>query len=196
MVNKYGAKEIIVCLDFDGTIAYGDHILEFILAPYCKAAMENLFRQSFRFVVVTSRPGYLLSACKAFIDAHKLPISRVHNTEYMDKWICKKLRARAMLDDGLDKLAAIRDAPVRLFFLRQPWNTHQKIGFLYGKITEIGSWEDFYNHMIYMKKMHEAICFFNGWENNFLNVAKIAGFWDANKNICERYLNEYQKKIA
>ena len=44
--------------------------------------------------------------------------------------------------------------------------------------------------------MHEAICYFNKWENAYFNLPKIAAFRKSYPDKCNVYLEEYKKEKA
>lgn len=232
------AQNIIVGLDFDGTIAIGNwlriwyakkffgidikenqtlggtwpkeyskdlyrrmaddvdtkYMMQHYLAPGCKSVLNFLHGQSFRFAVVTSRAPELKSAAVNYIRHHGLPIKYVHATDHTPKeYLCERLRARAFLDDGLYRVAPLASTFVKPFFIRQPWNVHEPTPPASSGIVTITSWAEFRKWLLYMKKMHEAICFFNRWENAYFTVARIAAFWKANPGLCSKYFFEYGK---
>ena len=71
------------------------YIMEYELAPYVKQVLETLYKEGFRFAIVTSRHDSQerpeMKACKKFCKHHNLPISYFHNTsETPKKYIVKK----------------------------------------------------------------------------------------------------------
>lgn len=232
------AQNIIVGLDFDGTMAYGAHVRvwyakkfynvnlteqqilgetwpkelgkdkyrqmadaadsDFMmmqtLAPGCKEVLQQLYIQGFRFAVVTSRAPKLRDAALKFISHHSLPIQYLHVTDHSPKdYLCNKLHARAFLDDGLYNLKGLIGSSCRPIFIRQPWNVHEPTPPANSSVITINNWLQFERTLLQIKEMHEAICYFNKWENAYYNLQKIGGLWAAKPELCLKYLVDYRK---
>ncbi len=254
------AQNIIVGLDFDGTIAYGHHLRveyarkfygvnltlkqtlhknwpkqlgeerfrqmvrvvesEYMMmqnvAPGCKEVLNRLYMQGFRFAVITARilseeevqAGLKILDVKRmaaetreknsvvkFITHHQLPIDYLHFTNQDPKKVlCGRLRARAFIDDDLKYLLPLAETFVKPFFIRQPWNEDESTPPKESGVVTVSNWLQFERWMLYMKEMHEAICYFNGWENAYYNLQKIAGFWINRHDVCLRHLEDYRKQ--
>jgi uncharacterized HAD superfamily protein len=233
------AKNIIVGLDFDGTIAYDAHIRvwyakkfyskriteqqilketwpfdedsyrkmadavhteyvdEHIVAPHCAEVLHRLYRQGFRFAVVTSRDTKMVWAAKGFISKRHLPIKFLHGTDSNPKdYLVKKLHARAFLDDSVYKLVPLVGSFVAPFYIRQPWNVHEPIPGNSSGITMVSDWLEFEKWLLHIKIMHEAVCFFNKWNNDFLHTAQIATFARTHPEETLRMVEEYKRTTA
>lgn len=136
-----------------------------------------------------------------FIKHHGLPIDYYHATDHdhdlKKKWeVCKKLYARAFLDDDLKILYGLVENPTfaKPFFIRQPWNTDQPTPPSSSGIITVTNWNQFGKWLIDIKQMHEAICYFNRWENAYYNLPRVAAFWKANRVACEKYLEAYKRE--
>lgn len=134
-----------------------------------------------------------------FIKHHGLPIDYYHATDHdhdlKKKWkVCEKLHARAFLDDDLKILYGLVENHTFAmpFFIKQPWN--QPAPPKESGITMVVSWADFGRDLLYLKEMHEAICYFNRWENAYYNLPRIAAFWKANPAECKKYLEDYKRE--
>ncbi|MBU1004809.1 MAG: hypothetical protein KJ561_03205, partial [Nanoarchaeota archaeon] len=136
-----------------------------------------------------------LTACKRFCRHYDLPIKYFRNTNDLPKeLICKRLHARAIVDDTLKKLEELKATGLMLLFLRQPWNVNEKISPLdRARIIEIGRWTDFYRKMIQLKTLHEAICYFEGITNNWFNLSKINHIIKEDPKKCRDYYKNYLK---
>lgn len=240
-MHSHIARNIIVGLDFDGTIAYGvqlrvwyarkfygvgltvqqilgetwpkelgkekyrrmadavdgEYMMMQQLASGCKEVLTQLHNGGFRFAVVTSRTAKLIGPAVAFVKRHALPIAYFHATDHSPKgYLVNKLHARAFLDDGLYNLTSLRGSPTMPFFIRQPWNVHEPTPPMESGMVTIASWQAFGRWVLYLKEMHEAICYFNKWENAYFNLPKIAAFWKSYPGKCDAYLQEYKKEKA
>lgn len=235
MGNSYVAENIIVALDFDGVIAFGEpakikyvkilhsldvnenqitkdtyplgpkkyrelmdqvgskYIMDFALAPKCKEVLDTLYIQGFRFVIVTSRFDFEFEACKDFCKFHKLPIKYFHNTNESSKdYLCNKLHVRAMIDDTLSKLTELKTSPFLRFYYNAPWNAH--IRTVDKDFINVKSWKEFYDWLIYVKQMHEAISYNTDIKNNVFGLAALYNFWRDNPALCKKYLKDYTKE--
>ena len=256
------AQNIIVGLDFDGTIAYGQHLriwyaknfyntnltlqqtthkgwpkelgeekylrmalaveneymMNHILAPGCREVLTQLHSQGFKFAVVTARilTEELIKAkiktidikrkaakynegvaAVNFITHHKLPVDYIHFTNQNPKeWLCSKLHARAFIDDGIKYLVSLRETFVKPFFILQPWNIEEARQIPASGVTPVKNWIEFGRWLLYIKQVHEAICYFNKWENAYFNLPKIAAFWKSYPDKCNAHLQEYKKEKA
>lgn len=186
-------------------VASGDKILEHNLDPQCKQVLNSLYNQGFRFAIVTSRKDKLFEACKKFVRYHGLPIYYFHSTgkkgiDYLSKdRFVKRLKSRAMIDDTLYKLGQLVGAPAQLFFLVRPWSERELSNLtseLRKRITIIKDWREFYQNLIIMKELHEAICYYQGWENNYTIVKEIFNFWWTNPKLCEGYVKNYRIEMV
>lgn len=136
-----------------------------------------------------------------FIKHHGLPIDYYHATDHDNdlkkKWqVCMRLHARAFLDDDLKILHGLIENHVFAmpFFIKQLWN--QKPPSPNTGIITVPNWIEFGKDIIRLKEMHEAICYFNKWENAYYNLPRIAAFWKANTAVCEKYVEDYRKAAA
>jgi len=173
-----------------------EHINEYELDPQCKEVLNYLFVQGFRFAVVTSRSGPELEAAKAFSKYHKLPIKYFHATNNNPKdIICKKLCSRAMIDDTFSKLVELLDTPLTLFFLKRIWNENELFN-ASNNIVSISSWNEFAQRLIELRELHEAVCYYNNWKNNFGSVKQISQFIIENPQLAHDYLRKYNKMVA
>lgn len=207
-------------------VAVDNDITEHQLAPGCMGVLSRLHAQGFRFAVVSKRTGLRLANIKTgavfakdklndqfvkvgssspgaapawFIRHHGLPIDYFHSTDHyseLKRELCGKLHARAFIDDDLKVLESLRGTFVMPFFIRQPWNVHQPTPPASSGIMTVNNWLDFGKWLLHIKELHEAICYFNRWENVYYNLPKIAAFWKANPAVCEKYLKEYKKEPA
>ncbi|MFP4424595.1 MAG: HAD hydrolase-like protein [Candidatus Woesearchaeota archaeon] len=151
-----------------GTQEYMDKY--YTLLPYVKETLHALYNQSFRFAIITSRPDEIYPPVKRFIDKHHLPIKYVHNTSYSPKsYITKKLKARIVLDDSLEKLIELKHTSAHLAYLNDKRTSDPKI-------TTVRNWKEFYTYCIQVKQLHEEICRKNDWRNNIWNFSKIANY--------------------
>jgi hypothetical protein len=202
-----GPTKYLELMDIVGS----EYILEYNLDPQCKQVLNDLFNQGFRFAIVTSRERKLLDACKKFIKYHNLPIKYFHGTgkrpnkitgepEYMPKdFFVNELKSRAMIDDTLYKLAQLNGAPAQLFFLVRPWSKSELkdlTGELKKRINVIKDWREFSQNLIYMRTMHEAICYYNNWKNDWITSKDIFNFYWSNPKLCEDYLKKYSIERA
>ncbi len=232
------ARNIIVGLDFDGTIAYGaqlrvwctrkfygvsltvqqilgetwpkelgkekyrrmadaadsEYMMMQQLAPSCKEVLTQLHNGGFRFAVVTSRAAKLIGPAMAFVKHHALPVTYFHATDHSPKsYLINKLHARAFLDDGLYNLQPLQGSFVIPFFLRQQWNVHEPAPPVESGVVTVAGWQAFGRWMLYLKEMHEAICYFNRIENAYYNLPKIAAFWRNNPKLCLEHFRAYRK---
>ncbi len=185
-------------------VASGDKILEHNLDPQCKKVLNSLYNQGFRFAIITSREGKLFKACKKFIRYHGLPIINFHGTgrkeiDYISKgYFVKKLKARAMIDDISYKLEELVGAHAHLFFLVRPWSESELPHLtpaLRKRITVIKDWREFYNGLMAMKELHEAICYHQGWKNDYKIVKDIFNFWWDNTELCKEYVKKYKEEV-
>ncbi len=128
----------------------------------------------------------------------KLPISYFHAVDNKPKdVICTRLRARAMIDDSLFKLVELLNTPLTLFFLRREWNTHEKVtGELKDQVHVIKDWREFQLGLLELRDLHEAVCYYNQWENNFTQVKKITDFIKQNHGKASQMLKDYRKLVV
>ncbi len=183
-----------------------EHILEYFIEPECKRVLNSLFNQGFRFAIVTSRDPYSIEACKRFCKYHKLPIEprSVHSTgrkkgepELIEKDVLvKKLRSRAMIDDTFYKLKGLAKAntPALLFLLKREWSGAFESGYE-RRIWTINKWREFESGLLFMRELHEAICYYQGWKNDFRAAKDIFNFWWLNPEVCENYVKKYRSEI-
>lgn len=134
-----------------------------------------------------------------FIKHHGLPIDYYqatdHDHDLKKKWqVCMKLHARAFLDDDLKISYGLVENHTfaKPFFIKQPWN--QPIPPEESGITTVANWADFGRHLLNLKDMHEAICYFSRWENAYYNLPRIAAFWKANPAVCRKHIEDYKKE--
>ena len=172
------------------------HSFEFPLDPYVKEVLHDLTRHGFCFAIVTSRDKIEIGPCIKYCKMHGLPIKYFHYTSQTPKdLICGRLHSRAMMDDGLSKLMQFENTPVELFYMQRSWNAHQYVPLTHkGKIHEITDWRQFREYLIYMKRMHEAICYHQGWENNWVNLSKIVSFWRHHLDRAGQDFKDYMKE--
>ncbi len=169
------------------------HTLEFEIASNCKKILEKLFAENFRFVIVTSRKDNQIQQTKDFCKLHKLPIKFFHNTNNETKeHLCRRIHASAIIDDSLHKIEELKQVPILGFYLKTNWNAH--ISTNDKDYINIESWTEFYNHLISMKEMHEAICFANKIKNNLYNSELIYNMWKENPLKCKGWYKDYQKR--
>ncbi len=173
-----------------------DHIMEYEIPPHCKETLHNLHKEGFRFVVITSRNDHDFPYAKKFI-RHKFEhiIKYLHNTRNKSKdHFVHKLKPRIHIDDDLKKLESIKHLPVHLIYYRQPENKHQNRSlFDNSRIFEINNWKQFYDIVIHIKKVHEAICWKYDTKNKFSHVGKIYGIYqDIGKDKLNDLLKEYE----
>ncbi|MGM5488937.1 MAG: hypothetical protein ACQESG_08410, partial [Nanobdellota archaeon] len=136
------------------------------LLPYCNQVLHALHKERFRFAIITSRPDEIYEPVKRFIDKYRLPIKYVHNTSHSPKaYITRKLKARIILDDSLDKLIEMKDAPIHLAYLGQ--KSHDP------NITPVPHWKAFYEYCLQIKQLHEQVCKKNNWPNNIYHQKQI-----------------------
>lgn len=172
-----------------------DHIMEYEIEPECKDVLNYLFALGFRFAIITSRSGPELESAKEFASFHKLPIKYFHATNNNPKnVICKKLCSRAMVDDTFSKLVELSDTPLVLFFLKRTWNKNEPDKT--SNIIQISSWQEFALRLIEIRDLHEAVCFYNHWRNNFASVKNISQFIKENPRMARDYVNKYIRKVA
>lgn len=257
------AQNIIVGLDFDGTVSYSAHLRvayakkyfrtaislqqttrekwpealgedkyweaalaadndveEHIPAPGCKEVLMQLHSEGFRFAIVTARKlpdeaykainklnikrgnAELLeqAAVARFISAHHLPVDYVHHVKQTPNdtkdYLCWQLHARAFIDDSLKYLVPLRGTFVKPFFILQPWNIEEAQNIPGSGITPVTNWYKFGKELLYIKQMHEAICYFSKWQNAYFNLPKIDYFWKSNPELCNRHFEDYRKEEA
>ncbi|MCX6707638.1 MAG: hypothetical protein NT001_05875 [Candidatus Woesearchaeota archaeon] len=152
------------------------HIMEYEIAKDCKAILERLYSESFRFVVVTSRNEHDYPYAKMFIEKNFSGIIKyMHNTndEPKERFV-KRLRIRAYMDDDLKKLIELRGLPCQLIYHRQPENSSTNLP-LIGRsdFYEVRTWIGFYDVMHHIKDMHEAVCWANGIRNDSFHLKEI-----------------------
>jgi len=157
-------------------------IMEFELVPYVKEVLKSLHKAGFRFAVVTGRhesPEHPeLTACIKYCKKQGLPTKYFHNTSENPKTVvCNKLHSRAIIDDTLKKLLFLQNSNMELFYLKQPWNSHETIGRVnsYG-INPINNWIEFRKGLLDLKYAHEDVCLKLGIENNWKNLEKIVQY--------------------
>ena len=168
--------------------------MEYILDPKCKQVLKDLYNEGFRFAVVTSRSGEELKAAIKFSKFNKLPISYFHGNDNKPKTlICRKLKSRAMIDDSLHKLAKLVNTPLHLYFLKRKWNSHEIVS-RRSEVIQIKGWREFQIKLLEMRELHEAICYYNNWRNNFARVKQISDFLKNNKPKALKMLKDYRKE--
>lgn len=169
---------------------------EYTLDPHCKEVLEQLAHEGFTFSLVSSRYGKTLETCKAFIKKNKLPITQFYGTHDMPKnEICKRISARAMIDDTLQKLLDITENPMQLYFLRREWNTHEQLTKeLNKRIYELSDWKGFAFKLREMKQMHEAICYYKGWINSDSHLSEIHHVVQKDLFFAKQCLSEYTRR--
>ncbi|MBN2566464.1 hypothetical protein JXB02_00065 [Candidatus Woesearchaeota archaeon] len=170
-------------------------IMDFSLAPGCAMVLHSLHRQGFRFAVVTSRSSRELEPCKRFVRHHGLPVRYFHSTDDSPKdYVCGRLHARAIIDDSLAKLLPLAGSGLELFFLRQPWNRHERLPLLAPKnLHQIRSWTEFGRRLIALKALHEAVCWRLGWENSWRRADDIAAYVREHPAEAQAMAKDYQK---
>ncbi|MFA4886981.1 MAG: HAD hydrolase-like protein [Candidatus Nanoarchaeia archaeon] len=178
-------------------------IMEFEVQPYCLEMLKKLHTEGYRFAVITSREDESKKAMERFLAKHyKGIIDYAHHTNELSSGKSKagfvaKLKSRIHLDDDLYKLEAIAGLPVELFYLRNRGNAHMPLPANYkGRVIEIKDWRQFYQEIIRIKLMHEAICKANEWENKWSNVSKIFKFWKEDEQRAEQLIKQYTKEAA
>ncbi len=139
-----------------------------------------------------------------FIKHHGLPIDYYYATDHdkdlKRKWeVCKNLRARAFLDDDLKILYGLVENHTFAmpFFIKQLWN--QEPPSPATGIVTVPNWIEFGKSLSRLKETHEAICFFNRWENAYYNlpkIAKAAAFLRSHPEECSKYLEDYKKEAV
>jgi|GEM_PF-3566508 len=153
-----------------------EHIMEFQTPSDCKKTLQNLFKQNFRFVIITSRNDHDYPYAVAYIKKNfdKL-IEYIHNTknEPKDKF-AKRIHPRIHVDDDLSKLIQLMACPVELIYFRQPENIEIELpNDLKHRIWEVSSFSEIEAIALYIKKIHSNICEKYEIENNWKNTAKI-----------------------
>ena len=174
-----------------------DGIMEFELGTRVKDILNKMYEEGFRFQIVTSRYGTKerpeIDACVYFCEFHELPIEEYYSTGEMPKKdICKEINARAMIDDTLSKLLELVDTPIQLFYIKQPWNAHEKIMKRNKEaIIKVQSWVEFYAQMRSLKTQHEAICKHLNISNNSDNLEQIVDFYKTRPKHAEKLKRDY-----
>lgn len=175
------------------------HIMEYKVPFGCRDALSKLFNEGFRFVVVTSRNDHDFPYAIKFIKyAFGDIIKYIHNTRNESKGgFIRKLKPRVHVDDDLKKLLQIEGFPVELLYYRQPENYHENVPVLHrSKIIEIKDWNQFYTFLHVLKEIHEAICWFNKWENKYSNIGKIYTYYKSlSRSKLTDLLNNYRKNV-
>jgi hypothetical protein len=153
-----------------------DHIMEYAVPDGCKAALASLYRQGFRFVVVTSREDHEFPPAQAYVKQHFGDIIQyMHNTKNEPKGsFMKRLHPRIHIDDDAKKLLDLYDFPVELVYYRQHENDHQDVSET--RIVEMKSWKDFKEYCLILRRMHDAICAEYGLRNTYRDVEKIFAY--------------------
>ncbi len=186
------------------------YTLEYEVPLDCKEVLGKLFLENFRFCVITSRTNEEYPYAEAFIkENYGNLIENIHNESPHpnpeNRWEIKKreksyfvhyLKPRIYIDDDIEKLKALRNYPVELFYCRQPENFDKDLGILEKiRIQEFNDWSKFYDMVIQIKDLHEAICWKFGIVNKFSNLTKI--YREFHKLSCyqkENLLLEYNQE--
>ncbi len=190
--KKEGFEKLISSLGKDlsyaeFTKAVVKRTLEYELPLNCKEVLFKLFKENFRFTVITSRTDEEYPYAEAFIKQnYGNLISNMHNVSFSDSknkkkiglrekfYFVKKLRPRIYIDDDLYKLKALENLPVELFYCRQPENLDKNLNiFDKRRINEFNDWVELYTKVIQIKRLHEAVCWKYKLKNTFSNLIEI-----------------------
>jgi hypothetical protein len=221
MKRLYGAGEIPKPYDYDEDFRkrlLEEHQMEFVIPPHCQEVLVKLFRQGFRFVIVTSRREYEYIPALRFVKKnYGGVIKKIHRFKQFeeptqketyfgniinrlyhvrgkpkDKAI-KLLRARIHVDDGLSKLLQMLNTSAELAYFRQPENRGKNVSPMHRRIFEFRDWREFYRYAIFVRDFHEAICWKHNLENIFTNVAKISAIYkDMDAEELQKLILEYR----
>ncbi len=173
-----------------------EHTWEYTLDPHCKEVLDALEQKNFRFIIVSSRNEKAIGSCKAFVRKYNLPIIAYYGTDdKAKKEICKKVHARAILDDGLKKLLDLQESTMKLFFLEREWNTHERVNKeIQKRILPISDWRIFGLELEKMKMQCESICFYKHWINSQSKLAEIHAIIEKDPFFVAQCLREYKIK--
>ena len=81
------------------------------------------------------------------------------------------------------------------FFLKRIWNENELFN-ASNNIVSISSWNEFAQRLIELRELHEAVCYYNNWKNNFGSVKQISQFIIENPQLAHDYLRKYNKMVA
>lgn len=180
LVKKRGLKFV----DYDKFMLAVNkvHMDEYKIQPHCLSSLKTLYHQGFRFVVITSRDDEIFPYAGQFLAKNFGGIIKyVHNTNNTPKdELALRLHVLAHMDDGLNKLVELKQTPLELLYYRQPENTHKNLPVGETRIKEIFNWQEFYNYLLYMRMLHEAICWRFGIQNN---VYKLKDIFDIRQKL-------------
>ncbi len=169
---------------------------EYTLDPHCKEVLNALVQEHFVFIIVSSRDEKALESCRTFVKKQQLPIRACYGTDDKSKDnICRKVKARALFDDGLKKLLELQDSPLQLYFLEREWNTHEKVSKeVQKRIIPLSDWRAFGLEMRKMKQQHEAICFYKQWINSDTHISDIHEVIQKDPLFATQCLREYSRE--
>jgi len=175
-----------------------EHSMEFEIPQNCIPVLKRLHNQGFRFVVITSRNDHDYPYAKSFIKTKfGNLIKYIHNTkdEPKEKFV-KKLKPRIHLDDDLYKLQALINVPLHLVYYRLPDN--QQINLKNdNQLFEVDNWLDFESLCLYLKQIHEAICWSYGLKNVYSNNKSIYKIYNLiNSDQLQKLIKEYFADLA
>ncbi len=126
--EKYGELRNLVDKNFNN----------YRMAPDCKEVLDKLYMESFRFAIVTGRNYESMDSCYRFVEENKLPIDNLYCTNEQPKAeTCLQIEAKAMLDDTIKELLALKGTGIRQF-LYSPMQQMAE-----GGIVSAGSWKEF-----------------------------------------------------
>lgn len=173
-----------------------EHTNEYKIIPGTKLALNSLYDQGFRFIIITSRNDHDYPYAKKFVEEEygKL-IKNIYNTKNKPKTeFAEKLKPRIHMDDDIVKLTELEMQPVEKLFYRQPENEHMNFSdYSNYEIKEIKNWSEFYLHCLNLKERDEAICWKYKIENKWNNIGLIHEII-AKENNLDELVKEYKFK--
>ena len=189
------------------------YTLEYEVPKNCKEVLSKLFIENFRFIVITSRSNDEYPYAQAFVNENYGSLIKIIHNESShpnieNRWEIEKrkksyfvhyTKPRIYVDDDIEKLKALKNYPVELFYCRQPENLDKNLGFFDKKrIYEFNNWQEFYDMTIQLKEMHEAICWKFSKINKFSNLTEIFRiFHKLTSDQKQKLLTEYyNQKVA
>jgi len=180
-----------------------EHTSEYKMLEGTRTVLKSLYRQGFRFDIITSRNNHDYPYAKQFVK-EKLGylIKNTHNTrnEPKDEFV-KKIRPRIHMDDDITKLTELEMEATNKLYFRQPENKHINFSeFSNYNFKEINKWDEFHEYCIEMKEQHEAICWKYDIENKWNNTERILNKIESktkkeNKEIIKDYQEMREKYI-
>jgi hypothetical protein len=192
LVRSLGRSDLTYRMLMDRINA--EHSMEYQIPPGCRETLTSLHAEGFRFVVITSREDNEFPPAMAFLKKNYSGlIHNVHNTRNEPKGrFVDRLKPRLHMDDDLSKLVSIHDYPVELAYYRQPENAHQNLQGSHQRIVEMRTWSEFHSYCIFMRSMHEAICWKYGMKNRYSNIREMFGLkQNLNEDQQAALLREY-----